>query len=226
MDILYRCCAGLDVHKQTVVACVRRIDAAGAVHQEVRTFGTMTCNLLALSDWLAEQEVTQAAMERPASTGSPSSTSWRAARRAAGQRPAHQAGAGPQDRRQGLRLDRQSAATRLAPCQLRAAAADPRMRDLTRQRASWAPRRPPQPTAFRRCWRTPTSSWLRLPRTCWGFPAGTCSQALIAGKDDPEALADNGAKAAAEQDSRPADRAARAGHGASPLSCCDCCWIT
>jgi transposase len=63
MDILYRCCAGLDVHKQTVVACVRRIDAAGAVHQEVRTFGTMTCNLLALSDWLAEQEVTQAAME-------------------------------------------------------------------------------------------------------------------------------------------------------------------
>ena len=63
MDILYRCCAGLDVHKQTVVACVRRIDAAGAVHQEVRTFETMTCNLLALSDWLAEQEVTQVAME-------------------------------------------------------------------------------------------------------------------------------------------------------------------
>ena len=57
MDILYRCCAGLDVHKKTVVACVRRLDAAGQARQEIRTFGTMTCDLLALSDWLAEQGV-------------------------------------------------------------------------------------------------------------------------------------------------------------------------
>jgi transposase len=63
MDILYRCCAGLDVHKKTVVACVRRIDAAGQARQEIRTFGTMTCDLLALSDWLAEQGVEQVAME-------------------------------------------------------------------------------------------------------------------------------------------------------------------
>ena len=63
MEILYRCCAGLDVHKKTLVACVRRIDAAGKVHQAVRTFGTMTCHLLALSDWLAEQGVEQVAME-------------------------------------------------------------------------------------------------------------------------------------------------------------------
>jgi transposase len=63
MDILYRCCAGLDVHKKTVVACVRRIDAAGQARQEIRTFGTMTCDLLALSDWLAEQGVEHVAME-------------------------------------------------------------------------------------------------------------------------------------------------------------------
>jgi transposase len=63
MDILYRCCAGLDVHKKTVVACVRRVDAAGPARQEIRTFGTMTCNLLALSDWLVEQGVEQVAME-------------------------------------------------------------------------------------------------------------------------------------------------------------------
>jgi transposase len=63
MDILYRCCAGLDVHKKTVVACVRRIDVAGQARQEIRTFGTMTCDLLALSDWLAEQGVEQVAME-------------------------------------------------------------------------------------------------------------------------------------------------------------------
>ena len=63
MDILYRCCAGLDVHKKTVVACIRRVDARGQAHQEIRTFGTMTCHLLALSDWLAEQGVEHVAME-------------------------------------------------------------------------------------------------------------------------------------------------------------------
>jgi len=63
VDILYRCCAGLDVHKKTVVACVRRLDAGGQVRQEVRTFGTMTCHLLALSDWPAERGVEQVVLE-------------------------------------------------------------------------------------------------------------------------------------------------------------------
>jgi transposase len=63
VDILYRCCAGLDVHKKTVVACLRRIEATGPARQEVCTFGTMTCDLLALSDWLAEQGVQPGAME-------------------------------------------------------------------------------------------------------------------------------------------------------------------
>ena len=63
MDIVYSCCAGLDVHKKTVVACVRRVAANGKVHKEVRTFGTMTGELLQLADWLAQQGVTHAAME-------------------------------------------------------------------------------------------------------------------------------------------------------------------
>ena len=46
-----------------MVVCVRRSGAAGQVHQEVRTFGTMTRDLLALSDWLTTQEVTHVAME-------------------------------------------------------------------------------------------------------------------------------------------------------------------
>jgi transposase len=62
MDVLYPRCAGLDVHKDTVVACVR-IAAGGAVHSEVRTFDTMTPGLLALADWLAEQGCTHVAME-------------------------------------------------------------------------------------------------------------------------------------------------------------------
>jgi hypothetical protein len=50
MDILYPRCAGLDVHKDSVMAAVR-IAAAGAVKTDVRTFDTTTPGLLALSGW-------------------------------------------------------------------------------------------------------------------------------------------------------------------------------
>src|SRR5262245_33499721 len=63
MDILHRCCAGLDIHKDTVVACVRRLADDGRLHKEVQTFGTVTRDLLGLSDWLASQGVTHVAME-------------------------------------------------------------------------------------------------------------------------------------------------------------------
>ena len=42
MDVLHACCAGLDVHKRTVVACVRRVDPAGKVVKNIKTFATMT----------------------------------------------------------------------------------------------------------------------------------------------------------------------------------------
>jgi transposase len=63
VDTLYPCCAGLDVHKKNVVACVRRGAAGAAARQEVRTFSTMTADLLALADWLAECGVSHVAME-------------------------------------------------------------------------------------------------------------------------------------------------------------------
>jgi transposase len=62
MDILHRCCAGLDVHKETVVACVRK-SVAGQTRQQVRTFRTETNQLLALADWLTDEGVTVVAME-------------------------------------------------------------------------------------------------------------------------------------------------------------------
>jgi transposase len=61
MDTLHPCCAGLDVHKNNVVACVRH--DGGKARPEVRTFSTMTRDLLALADWLADQGVTHVAME-------------------------------------------------------------------------------------------------------------------------------------------------------------------
>jgi transposase len=60
--ILPRCC-GLDVHKDSIQACVRLLDERGKLTSEVRSFSTMTADLLALGDWLAESGVTHAAME-------------------------------------------------------------------------------------------------------------------------------------------------------------------
>jgi len=63
MDVHHQRCAGLDVPKRTVVACVRLTTAEGDVPQEVRTFGAMTADPLALGDWLAGYGVEQVAME-------------------------------------------------------------------------------------------------------------------------------------------------------------------
>ena len=63
MRQVYKRCAGLDVHKKTVVACRVRIDEQGDWKQEVRTFGTMTHELLQLVDWLLAWEVTHVALE-------------------------------------------------------------------------------------------------------------------------------------------------------------------
>jgi transposase len=62
METIYASCAGLDVHKKTVEATVRRIEE-GCVRVETRQFGTMTRDLLALSDWLVRERITHVAME-------------------------------------------------------------------------------------------------------------------------------------------------------------------
>ena len=62
MQVVYKRCSGLDVHKDTVVACVL-IREGGPVQKEIRTFPTMTSDLLILHDWLLAQGVTHIAME-------------------------------------------------------------------------------------------------------------------------------------------------------------------
>jgi transposase len=63
MDILVERCAALDVHKDTVVACVRIPDAGGGRAQQLRTFKTTTPGLLGLADWLDSYQVTLVGME-------------------------------------------------------------------------------------------------------------------------------------------------------------------
>ena len=62
MEVLYPNCAGMDVHKETVVACSRRVIAGKAVC-EVRTVQTTTKDLLALSEWLGSLGCTHVVME-------------------------------------------------------------------------------------------------------------------------------------------------------------------
>jgi transposase len=62
MEVLFPHCAGLDVHKDTVVACRRHMQN-GTVTRAVRTFKTTTRDLLALSDWLAQEGCTHIALE-------------------------------------------------------------------------------------------------------------------------------------------------------------------
>lgn len=62
MEVMHPRCAGLDVHKDTVVACARIVEA-GRIEQHVETFGTMTSDLERLRDWLASHGCTHVAME-------------------------------------------------------------------------------------------------------------------------------------------------------------------
>ena len=63
METLIARCAGLDVHKESVEACVRRQEANDPRGKETRPWGTMTRDIQAMADWMAAQGVTPVAME-------------------------------------------------------------------------------------------------------------------------------------------------------------------
>jgi len=63
MQVVYQRCAGLDVHKKTVVVCVLITEASGTVQKHIRTFLTMTADLFALDEWLQSIQTTHIAIE-------------------------------------------------------------------------------------------------------------------------------------------------------------------
>src|SRR5215204_2035894 len=63
METLVERCAGLDVHKDSVTACVRVPDGHGGRHPETRSFTTTTAGLVLLGEWLASFGVTRVGME-------------------------------------------------------------------------------------------------------------------------------------------------------------------
>src|SRR6516165_10344781 len=63
MRIVYQCCCGMDVHKDSVTACLLVTNQSGTVRTEKREFGTMTRDLRQLASWLASEGVQAIAME-------------------------------------------------------------------------------------------------------------------------------------------------------------------
>ena len=63
MQVVHPRCCGLDVHKKILVACLMILGADGRLTKEIRSFGTMTQDIMALSDWLVAAGCTHVAME-------------------------------------------------------------------------------------------------------------------------------------------------------------------
>ena len=83
MEVIYPRCAGLDVHEETVVGCVR-LAVGSKITREVRNFETTTSGLLELLAWLTERGCSHVAMEAPEFTGSRFGTFSAMARSSAG----------------------------------------------------------------------------------------------------------------------------------------------
>src|SRR5262245_45250005 len=63
MEVMYECVAGIDVHKRTMMVCIRGQRAGARLREQVREFGTTMRELLSLSDWLRQAGGTHVAME-------------------------------------------------------------------------------------------------------------------------------------------------------------------
>jgi transposase len=63
MQVIHRCCCGLDVHKKLIVACLISMNAVGERQKEIRSFTTMTKDILALAAWLTSAGCSHVALE-------------------------------------------------------------------------------------------------------------------------------------------------------------------
>jgi hypothetical protein len=63
MEILIGGCAGLDVHKDSVEACLRKVEQGGKLSQQIRHWGTTTRELVAMAEWFRAEGVTPIALE-------------------------------------------------------------------------------------------------------------------------------------------------------------------
>lgn len=62
MQVSHKHCAGVDVHKKTVVVCCLSEQTNGQLRRETRTYGTTTAELLRMSEWLVSESITHIAI--------------------------------------------------------------------------------------------------------------------------------------------------------------------
>jgi len=192
MQTLYPRVAGLDVHKNTIVACARHVDAHGKVKEEVSTFGTMTDDLLSLSDWLAARNVTHVAME---STGVLWKPVWNVLEGAAWELLLVNANELKQvpGRKSDVK-DAQWIAQLLACGLLRSSFVPPppqrELRDLTRQRAQLAGEHTRCVNRVHKMLQDANIKLSSVATDVLGVSGREMLTALVAGKDDPEELAE------------------------------------
>jgi transposase len=161
MDEVFACCAGLDVHKESVEACVRRMEPNGGLHQQVRHWPTMTRDLVAMADWMAAQGVTHVAMESTGVFWKPiyNILEGRFTVLLVNARHLKQVPGRKSDLR-----DCQWIAQLLQHGLLKGSFVPPRaqreLRDLTRHRVQLVEEKA-RSTACTKCWKTPISNWPR-----------------------------------------------------------------
>ena len=218
MQVLHAHCAGLDVHKGSVVACVRHM-VQGKVTSAIKTFMTTTQELMALSEWLSMEGVTHVAME---ATGVYWKPVWHIL--SDGEFALVLANAAHVKNVPGRKTDVNDAAwladlmahglirpvlcptsrpSRCATCCALASSSC----------ASAAVIR----SASRRRWRMPTSSSIRSSAISWLPLRRRMIEALIAGQTDPEASGGTGSRAHPRHQSGTGGFAARPSDGPSSL---------
>lgn len=190
MEVVYPICAGLDVHKKTVVACVTHTTNAGKAQNVLRTFATDTPALLGLTSWLTTEGVTHVAME---ATGSywkpvynllePSFTTWVV-------NPAHMKNV--LGRKTDVK-DTQWIADLLRHGLLQPSfipdKAQRELRELTRQRTRWVEERAREVNRVQKVLEGANIKLSAVVSDVLGVSGRAMLQALIAGDQAPEAMA-------------------------------------
>jgi len=191
MQVVYARCCGLDVHKRTVVACVLLSQADGTVQREVRTFGTMTAELLALADWLTALEVQHVALESTGVFWRPVFTLLEEGRTIVLVNPQHL------KRVPGHKTDVKDAewlADLLRHGLLRASFIPPQpvrdVRELTRYRKTLVHERAQEVLRVQKVLESANLKLASVATDVLGKSGRAMLEALVGGEQDPEALAD------------------------------------
>jgi hypothetical protein len=177
MPVVLARCAGLDVHKKTVVVTVLLTDATGSVSKETQTFSTMTAELLRLEAWLADLQVDHLAIESTGVYWYPISNLLEEGRTVLLGNPQHiKAAPGRKtDVRDVPGGSRTGCAMGCSPPASSPPSPSVNCGNSRATASNSSMNAPNRPTGCRKCWRARISRWPPSPPLSWGYAGGPCS---------------------------------------------------